>query len=66
MIEVTVRPSGDVATAECPESALLAAKTLCADDAAAVPILGRERHAEFRVDGVLIRTVRERDLWGAA
>lgn len=65
MIEVTVRPSGDVAEAECPESALLAAKTLCADDVAAVPILGRERSAEFRVDGVLIRVLRERDLWGA-
>lgn len=64
-IEVTCLPSGDVAYADDPEAALVAAKTLCADDAAALPILGRERSAEFRVDEILIRRVRERDLWSA-
>lgn len=66
VIEVTCIPSGDVAHAEDPEAALAAARTLCADDAEHMPILGRERYAEFRVAGVLVRTVRERVLWGQA
>lgn len=64
MIEVTCLPSGDVAIALDPESAVFAAKTLCDDDALAFPIQGRERSVEFRVDGILVRAVRERDLWG--
>lgn len=67
MIEVRCYPSGDVAYADDPESALLAAVTLCADDRAAVPLLGRERSASFFVDGALVRgPVPERALWVAS
>lgn len=65
MIEIICLPSGDVAYADDPEAALMAAKTLCADDTAAMPLQGRERSVQFRVNGSLVRALRERDLWGA-
>lgn len=63
MIEVRCFPSGDRAEAECPESALVAALTLCADDFAARPLQGRNRSVMFLVEGKLVAECRERDLW---
>lgn len=63
LIEIRVFPSGDIAWAEDPESAIVAAKTLCEDDLVARPYLGRERSVAFFVDDVIVRHVPERELW---
>lgn len=53
MIEIEVFPSGDLAEAETPEAAILAARTMVADDLEANPIRGRMDviSVVFRHDG---------------
>lgn len=66
MIEVRCHPSGDIAWAEDPESALVAARTLCDDDFAAWSMNSRVRSVSFYVEGQLVRgPVAESDVWAA-
>ena len=51
MIEIRCIPSGDVAYAETPEEAVLAARQLCADDFAHMPVRGRSRACTFQAEG---------------
>ena len=65
MIEILCLPSGDTAEAADPESAIAAAKALCADDVAAMPIRGRDRSVVFTFPDGNCWSVRESDLWVA-
>jgi hypothetical protein len=65
MIEITCLPSGDTAEAADPEAALVAALALCADDAEAWPIRGRDRSVTFTFPDGNCWSVSERDLWVA-
>jgi hypothetical protein len=65
MIEVRCT-SGDTAWAEDPESAVVAAITLCDDDFKARPFYGTTRAVSFFVNGSLVRgPVAEAELWRA-
>lgn len=63
MIEITCYPCGSTAEADTPEAALLAARTLCADDAEHMNIRGRDRHVVFTFEDSHAWSARERDLW---